>query len=95
MDSVEFGSESTSDIWVFGIKGFFECIFGLSQGLCLSFVGFDIGSEIVEFFLSKTGSTSTVESRFLSDIEVINILDHIISYREGIIRNILVKSIKE
>jgi len=53
----------------------------LSKSLSLPLVGFDIAGEIAELFLSKFGATSTVESLFLRDMiidEVINIFG---SYR--------------
>jgi len=73
VDSVEFGREGSPDICVFGVEWFFEGVFGLAQGFGLSLIGFDIGGEVVELFLGGGGGTSTVESLFLSDIEVINI----------------------
>lgn len=72
MDSVEFSGEGASDVSIFGIKCFFEGVFGLPQGFGFALVGFNIGCEVVELFLGIFGSTYTVESRFLSDIKLYN-----------------------
>ena len=44
----------------------------MSEGLSLSFVGFDVGGEVVELFLGRGAGTSTVARRFFKDMEVIN-----------------------
>ena len=72
MNSVKFSGKGSSDIRIFSIKSFFKWIFSLPQGFGLSFVCFDIGGEVVKFFLNEGGVTYTVESRFLRDMEVIN-----------------------
>lgn len=77
MNSVELVCEGSSDICIFCVKSFLECIFGLPQGLGLSFICFNIGGEVVEFFLDREESTSTVDNLFLRDIEVIIIAYHI------------------
>lgn len=71
MDSVKLCAETAPDVCILGIESLFECVFGLPEGFGFSLIGLDVGGEIVEFFLSEWRVTSTVESLFLRDIEVI------------------------
>ena len=70
VDAVEFSREGPPDVSIFGIEGLFEGVLGLAEGLGLSLVGLDVGGEVIEFFLDHINPTSTVESRFLSDIKL-------------------------
>lgn len=71
VDSIELGAETAPDICIFGIKSFLECVFGLPECFSFSLIGLDVGGEIVELFLYEIWLTSTVDSLFLRDIEVI------------------------
>lgn len=74
MYSVEFCGEGASDICILGIEGFLESLFGVTQRLCFSLVGLDVGGEVVELFLFEGMGTSTVDKRFFSDINYIRII---------------------
>ena len=70
MNAFQLSGQRPADICIFGIEGLFKRILGLPQGLCLALVGFDVGSEVIEFFLSALLTTSTDDSLFLSDMKL-------------------------
>lgn len=53
MNALEFSIDGSLDILIFGVECFLECLFSLSKGFCLSFVGLDVGGKIVELFLGE------------------------------------------
>ena len=77
MDAVQLGGKRASDIRILSIECLLEGLLGLSKSLCFSLIGFDVGSEVVQFFLNKVRATSTVDRRFLRDIRSYN--NHAIS----------------
>lgn len=71
VDSIKFGGQGPSDICIFSIKCLLECLLDLSQSFSLTLVGLYIGCKVRELFLNRLASTSTAESRFLSDMILI------------------------
>lgn len=47
VDSIKLSREGSSDICILSIESFLKSFFGLSKSLCLSFVGFYIGGEVI------------------------------------------------
>ena len=81
MNSIKLSGQGPSDICIFSIKCFLECLLDLSQSLCLSLVGLYIDCKVVEFFLDRFISTSTAESRFLSDMILIMFVSYKLKQR--------------